>query len=138
MADVPAEAEVPTAPVPADAAARPELFSRAFLALFAVDACASLAPRPRLATLAVSALFWLFGARAFADPPGRSASEDRRAQIARGLELRTSRPDGFTVGPCAFEHFALVAAYGAPERVTILPKRDVPIDPSCPTIAPRE
>lgn len=108
------------------------------LSLFAVDACASLAPRLRNAASAVTALLWLFSARAFADPPGRSPSEDRGAQIARGLELRTTRPDGFTVGPCAFEHFALVAAYGAPERVTILPKRDAPVDASCPTVNARE
>jgi hypothetical protein len=108
------------------------------LALFAVDACASLPPRLRLGALSVAALLWLFGWRGFAAPPGRSATEDRHAQIARGVELRESRPDGFTVTPCAFEHFALVAAYGAPERVTSLKQRDVPIDPSCPTIAARD
>lgn len=107
------------------------------LALFGVDACASLAWRLRTAAAAVAAVLWLFTARSFVDPPGRSAHEDRRAQILRGLELRASRPDGFTVTPCAFEHFALVAAYGAPERITTLPKRDVPIDVSCPTITAR-
>jgi hypothetical protein len=104
------------------------------LALFGVDACASLAPRLRLASLSVAGLLWAFSARAFADAPGRSPSEDRRAQIARGDGLRTQTPEGFTLSPCSYEHFALIAAYGAPERVVTLPPRGVPVDPSCPEI----
>jgi hypothetical protein len=107
------------------------------LALFAVDACASLAPRLRIGTLAVAAVLWLFTARAFAEPPGRSSSEDRTAQIARGLDLRAAPASSLDVTPCAFEHFALIAAYGAPERVSIAPKTDAPITAECPRVEAR-
>jgi hypothetical protein len=61
-----------------------------------------------------------FRAEALRSPPGASASEDRAEPIARGLLLREQGSPGFAVIPCAFEHFALIAAYGAPERVTIV------------------
>lgn len=114
------------------------------LALFAVDACASLAPRVRLATLSVTAVLWLFTARAFVDPPGRSPSEDRSAQIARGRDLRARDVASVEVTPCAYEHFAFIAAYGAPERVVVLPtaqgpsgKTDELASSECPRIATR-
>lgn len=66
--------------------------------------------------------------------PGASASEDRAAQLARGAELREQRAPGLHVYPCAYEHFALIAAYGAPEHVTSEPP--APPDPSasCPRL----
>ena len=48
--------------------------------------------------------------------PGAGAA-DRAVQVARGHALR-GEPN-FRVVPCAYEHFALIAAYGAPERVEV-------------------
>lgn len=107
------------------------------LALFAVDACVSLAPRVRIAALSVTALLWLFTARAFTDPPGRSSAEDRRPQLARGADLRARAVPHVTITPCAFEHFALLAAYGAPENATVHPKSDAPVGANCPFIEER-
>lgn len=56
--------------------------------------------------------------------PGNGADEDRAPQIARGLDLRSRGVVRLSVVPCAYEHFALLAAYGAPENVAI-----APIDP---------
>ncbi|MEO9234163.1 MAG: hypothetical protein ABI421_12575 [Polyangiaceae bacterium] len=55
----------------------------------------------------------------YSNAPGTSADEDRSPQIARGLDLRTRDVKHFSVLPCAYEHFALIAAFGAPERVVI-------------------
>ena len=48
--------------------------------------------------------------------PGGGAA-DRAAQVARGHALR-GEPN-LRVVPCTYEHFALIAAYGAPEKVDI-------------------
>ncbi len=56
-----------------------------------------------------------------AERPGSSPSEDRAPEIARGLSLRASDEQHVSVKPCAYEHLALIAAYGAPERVTVEP-----------------
>ncbi len=52
--------------------------------------------------------------------PGGGAA-DRTAQLARGKALR-GEPH-LTVTPCTYEHFALIAAFGAPENVDIQPSR---------------
>jgi hypothetical protein len=66
--------------------------------------------------------------------PAKSPSESREAVIARGEELRARGVSHIVVEPCAYEHFALVAAFGAPERVTIAPRRRrLPSPPSPPT-----
>jgi hypothetical protein len=73
--------------------------------------------------------------------PGRSDSERRDAQIARGLEMRARGVDHATVTPCAFEHFALLAAWGAPERATVRPRsgRDprASVTEPCPDVVER-
>ncbi len=56
----------------------------------------------------------------------------RDAQLARGAALRGEAH--LTVEPCAYEHFALIAAYGAPERVTSLPTRKLPVTDACPAV----
>jgi hypothetical protein len=58
--------------------------------------------------------------------PAKSPSESREAVIARGEELRARGVSHIVVAPCAYEHFALVAAFGAPERVTIVPAASSP------------
>lgn len=106
-------------------------------ALFAVDACLSLAPRIRTASVAVASVLWLVALRGFGDPPGRTPSEDRRAQVARGEELRARRATAIELTPCVYEHFAVIAAYGAPENVTVHPKMDAPVVADCPRVATR-
>jgi hypothetical protein len=66
--------------------------------------------------------------------PGLSAAESREAQITRGLALEASRrpEDRWTVTPCAYEHFALVAATGEPERFVVLPATHVSVTAACP------
>jgi hypothetical protein len=39
-----------------------------------------------------------------------------------------------TVTPCAYEHFALIAAFGAPERVDVAPATHEPVTPACPRV----
>ena len=55
--------------------------------------------------------------RAYDLYPARALDEQRDSQVARGRELRREGAPALVVTPCAYEHFALVAAYGAPERV---------------------
>ena len=67
------------------------------------------------------------------DPPG-GGSASRAAQVRQGEELRNEGARALTVTPCAYEHFALIAAYGAPERVTIAaPATPMPGAP-CPEV----
>jgi len=69
--------------------------------------------------------------------PARAADEDRTTQIRRGEELRLQGATAVTLEPCAYEHFALMAGYGAPERVTVLPTRSRPVDATCPVVRDR-
>lgn len=115
------------------------------LAMLSVDvlgqAARSLVGRSRVPAAVLGCalvLGWAVHLRGFFDDvPGASPSEDRRAQIDRGAALRAAKIDAFDVTPCAFEHFALIAAYGAPERVVVHPKTDAPVDAQCPTVSVR-
>jgi len=71
------------------------------------------------------------------DFPARSASEDRSAQLARGDELRRRGVAHLTVTPCAYEHFALIAGFEAPERVTVLAERAASVVDECPHVDER-
>ena len=55
------------------------------------------------------------------DYPGGSVDERRDAQIATGQKLRDAGGTAIDVVPCAYEHFALLAAFGSPERARIFP-----------------
>ncbi len=66
--------------------------------------------------------------------PGQGASERRDAQIARGAALRVEGARHAEIAPCAFEHFALLAAWGAPERAAILPSRHLAVTAACPGV----
>jgi hypothetical protein len=67
--------------------------------------------------------------------PGDGPSENRDHQVARGLELRDYRVPHARVTPCAYEHFALIAAYGAPENVTIVePATRTEPNANCPNV----
>ena len=65
------------------------------------------------------------------EPPGATFAERREEQIALGAALRGE--PSLVVAPCAFEHFALIASFGAPERVLIGGQR-TPQTPECPAV----
>jgi hypothetical protein len=66
--------------------------------------------------------------------PGRSPWDDRSVQISRGLELRKSDVERIVVTPCQFEHFALMAAWGRPERALVGRATGGPPTSECPRI----
>ncbi|MBX3233259.1 MAG: hypothetical protein KIT84_20920 [Labilithrix sp.] len=78
------------------------------------------------------AIAWLISLlRADGTTPGMHPSEARTEQIERGTKLRKDGVKPLTVTPCGYEHFALVAAYGAPEQVTVNPAH---FDQECPKV----
>ncbi len=96
----------------------------------------------RLAVVLTHAAFmtiWLSAIWRGRTPPGMGASEDRSLQVAQGAQLAAQGVKAFEVVPCAYEHFALLAAYGAPERVLVLPRGDAPVQPlqECPSVRQR-
>lgn len=67
------------------------------------------------------------------DIPGTGPQEAREAQIAKGLTLRGA--SAVELEPCSYEHFALMAAFGAPERVVVHERRQrTAVTPACPVI----
>lgn len=84
-------------------------------------------------TVATGATLLLHGGA----PPGTSEADAREPQIARGLDLRARHVLHADVTPCAFEHFAMLAAWGAPERATIAPRTGAPVTPECPAVVER-
>jgi hypothetical protein len=115
------------------------------LAAFAADALVTLTRRiaPARASqrvlianaVAIAVIGWcLMLPGRWANHPASSASESRDAQIARGLVLQAQPPSHVTVTPCDYEHFALIAAFGAPERVEIVPATHEPVTPACPRV----
>jgi hypothetical protein len=83
------------------------------------------------ASAALASVTWVVRTVAI---PGQTDSEDRTAQLARGKELRGSGAREIVVTPCAFEHFALLAAYGAPEQVATMPRTNEPVTARCPSV----
>jgi hypothetical protein len=71
------------------------------------------------------------------DAPGETDSERRDAQIARGLSMRARSVGAVEITPCAFEHFALLAAWGAPERASIHARTGAPVTDACPLVEER-
>jgi hypothetical protein len=68
----------------------------------------------------VAAIAWCAGLPSRWDAaPGRSESEARDAQIAHGLDMRSRGVEKASITPCSFEHFALLAAWGEPERADV-------------------
>lgn len=114
-------------------------------AAFSADVLAATVPaalgRARLPALGLAltvALSWAVnGASGLEDVPGRGPTELRTAQIAAGNALATDKVEHVVVTPCAFEHFALIAAYGAPERVVTNPRTNAEITASCPAVERR-
>ena len=81
------------------------------------------------------AIAWMatLGGR-WADAPGSSESERRDAQVARGLAMKARGVSSADITPCQFEHFALLAAWGAPERAHVGPRTQRALGPDCPAI----
>jgi hypothetical protein len=71
------------------------------------------------------------------EPPGTSEAEHRELQIARGLDMRARAVASAAITPCAFEHFALVAAWGSPERATLNPRTGAAVTAACPGVEER-
>jgi len=126
---------------PAHHAERALLGVTFLLAAFAADVLVAAheagMPRGRAVAGLLAAAWIATSWHALTDVPGRGPGEDRASQIARGRAIRDENGGAFTVTPCAYEHFALIAAYGAPEDVTVEPTRKVAPTPACPAIARR-
>jgi hypothetical protein len=84
---------------------------------------------------AVVGLVWCASLPArWADSPGRSPLERREPQIARGLAMKAAGVAHADVVPCSFEHFALLAAWGQPERATVAQRTGESPDADCPRV----
>jgi hypothetical protein len=66
--------------------------------------------------------------------PGRTEWERRDSQIERGLDMRSRGVARATVTPCSFEHFALLAAWGEPERAEVEPRTGETPTRECPRV----
>jgi hypothetical protein len=88
-----------------------------------------------VASAAAAGILWAVSLpsrwRAF---PGTSPWDQRESQIARGLDLRKRSVAAADITPCAFEHFAVLAAWGSPERARVHPATHEPPFPPCPRI----
>jgi hypothetical protein len=73
----------------------------------------------------------------FREYPGTSAWDQRDAQIARGEAMRTRHVAAAVITPCSYEHFALLAAWGEPERAQVNPQLHTPPTPDCPKVVER-
>ncbi len=69
--------------------------------------------------------------------PGRSESERREVQVARGLDMRARGVGSASIAPCAFEHFALIAAWGTPEDADVEKRTGEPPTSQCPRVVER-
>jgi hypothetical protein len=95
-------------------------------------------PLRALTCAALVALAWLgTGVVTFRDIPGSRPADARTAQIFVGSTLRAENVEHIVLTPCAYEHFAVVAAFAAPEKVTTLPRTDAPVTGACPAIERR-
>ncbi len=69
--------------------------------------------------------------------PGNTDAERRDAQIARGLDMRARGVSSAEITPCAYEHFALLAAWAEPERARLNPPLHLPVTADCPRVIDR-
>jgi hypothetical protein len=69
--------------------------------------------------------------------PGRSELERRDVQVARGFDMRARGVSAASIVPCSFEHFALIAAWGTPEKADVQKRTGEPPTGSCPTVVER-
>jgi hypothetical protein len=84
---------------------------------------------------AVVAVAWLASLPSrWAAAPGLSEPERREVQIARGLKLRAEKTPAAEITPCQFEHFALIAAWGEPQRARVGARTQQPVTIDCPLV----
>lgn len=69
--------------------------------------------------------------------PGTSDWDRRDPQIARGEAMRARHVAFAEVTPCSYEHFALLAAWGEPERAQLDPLLHTPPTADCPRVVER-
>jgi hypothetical protein len=87
------------------------------------------------ALAAAAALAWVATLPArWRAAPGETEWDRRDAQIARGLDMRARRVTAAEVAPCSYEHFALLAAWGEPERAHVAKPTGEPPGPDCPRV----
>ncbi|HXN32737.1 MAG TPA: hypothetical protein VN894_12780 [Polyangiaceae bacterium] len=92
----------------------------------------------RMASAAVAAMAWCASLPPRWDAsPGRGESERRDVQVARGLDLRARGVAAVSITPCSFEHFALIAAWGAPENAEVEKRTGEPPTSDCPRVVER-
>lgn len=91
-------------------------------------------PKAQRAFLGFVIVAWLITIVRGADAPmpGTQHSEQRESQLQQGDKLRRDGAKSLEITPCGYEHFALIAAYGAPENVTINPSHFSP--DACPKV----
>ncbi|APR99541.1 hypothetical protein BCY86_01730 [Pajaroellobacter abortibovis] len=81
--------------------------------------------RGMLRTVSISTAILLYGLASLKEwqsYPGATPSEDREHQIQHGYALRGRQKGApLLITPCFHEHFALLAAYGAPEEAVVNP-----------------
>ena len=112
------------------------------IAAFGADGARSIARRfawrrPKremfvVGAIAAFAVGWMGAVlEAWREYPARGEEERRELQVARGRELR-ARGVVVMVTPCAFEHFALIAAFGAPENTRVVAASRRAVTAECP------
>jgi hypothetical protein len=94
-------------------------------------------PRAALGALALVGSWLATTALGLRDIPGTTAGEDRTAQLAMGHALRTEGVPHLELTPCAYEHFALISAFAAPELVTTRASTGAKPSTACPTVERR-
>ncbi len=88
-----------------------------------------------LAAAAIPAGLWALSLPSrWSAAPGLGDLEQRETQIARGLEMRAEGTPVADITPCQFEHFALIAAWGEPERARVHPRTQAPLTADCPLV----
>jgi hypothetical protein len=91
--------------------------------------------RAGMGLLAACALAWCVSLPSrWSRAPGETEVERRDIPIARGLDMRKRRTASAEITPCSFEHFALIAAWGRPEDVRLLPSLHRPPTAECPLV----
>lgn len=90
------------------------------------------------AALATAALGWLVSLPVrWRTSPGRSDWDRRDPQLAAGLAMRQRGVSRAEITPCGYEHFALLAAWGQPERAQVNPSLHLPPSADCPRVVER-
>ncbi len=85
--------------------------------------------------LALAVVAWAFSLPPrWHDAPGLGESEGRASAIAHGHDMAARHVAAAEITPCAFEHFALLAAWGQPERARLNPPSHEPPTAACPHV----